>query len=314
MAAFAILRTKKHKHFASILGVARHHAREVPCPTADPAKAKGNKSWGAALSPSQAVALRVGQVIEEAQKKAPKKFRSDSVKAIEYLMTASPEWWATADKKAKNGYLNKCREWLQEKHGAGCVVAEWLHVDERSPHLHAIVVPLHEGKLNAKHFLGGKSRMRDLQTDFAERVGVPFGLMRGIEGSNVEHVNAADWWSALEAPRPTPRKSDHLKAAVGLPAPVLDTTAKQSAAFEASIYQRTALKKRAEALDKKAAELDERERKLVAREEVVKQEGYKIEDLERANKKLKERVQFLEGPRPAPAGSGAWVDALIRPE
>ena len=35
MTSFAIIRTKKHKHIASIIRVARHHAREVACATAD---------------------------------------------------------------------------------------------------------------------------------------------------------------------------------------------------------------------------------------------------------------------------------------
>ena len=107
-------------------------------------------------------------------------------------MTASNEWWATATKEQKTGYLKRCRAWLEKKHGEGCVVAEWLHVDERSPHLHAIVVPLYEGKLNAKHFLGGKARMRALQDDFAKVCGEPFGLSRGVAGSNADHVPVAD--------------------------------------------------------------------------------------------------------------------------
>ena len=167
MPAFAIIRTKKHKHIASVIGVARHHAREIACPTADPTKAARNVSWGAGKSPSQAVGDRVLTLIDEAEKKAGKKFRSDSVKAIEYLMTASPEWWTTATKEQRTGYVKRCRTFIEKKHGAGCVIAEWYHGDEGSPHLHALVLPLHNGVLNAKHFLGGKARMRGLQDDFA---------------------------------------------------------------------------------------------------------------------------------------------------
>ena len=85
MTHFAIIRTKKHKSLASIIGVARHHAREVPCPSADISKASKNIAWGAGKSPSQAVGDKVKQIIEDAQKKAGKKFRSDSVLSLIHI-------------------------------------------------------------------------------------------------------------------------------------------------------------------------------------------------------------------------------------
>ena len=44
--SFAIIRIHKHKHLASIAGVARHHSREIDCPTADASRQKNNVRLG----------------------------------------------------------------------------------------------------------------------------------------------------------------------------------------------------------------------------------------------------------------------------
>lgn len=299
MPSFAIIRTKKHKHVASIIGVARHHAREVPCPTADPEKASKNMAWGAGKSASQAVGNQVTKVIEEAQKKAGKKFRSDSVKAIEYLMTASHEWWQSASPKQKNGYLQKCRSWLENKHGAGCVVAEWLHVDERSPHLHAIVVPLQNGVLNAKYFLGGRERLRDLQDDFAAVCGKPYGLARGVRGSEALHVPVADWWSALNAPAAQPKKLDFAKAAMGIEVPVIALAAKQSRAFAVQRSNSLKLRNRAVLVEKKAEALSASTSHIEQREAAQNAKTERLITLEKENMVLRGQLVKL-----APAAPG----------
>lgn len=299
MPAFAIIRTKKHKHIASVIGVARHHAREIACPTADAAKASRNVSWGAGKSPSQAVGDKVLEVIEDAQKTAGKKFRSDSVKAIEYLMTASPEWWKTSTKEQRSGYVKRCRSFIEKKHGAGCVIAEWYHGDEASPHLHCIVVPLHDGVLNAKHFLGGKARMRGLQDDFAKQVGEPYGLARGISGSNAEHVPVLDWWAALNAPVAKPSKMDHAKASIGIEVPSIELAAKQARAFEVQRSNSTKLRKTAVAVSKQASDVEAKTGTVLERERLANERMDRLTVLEKENLAL--RAQLAQA---APAAPG----------
>lgn len=293
MTHFAIIRTKKHKSLASIIGVARHHAREVPCPSADISMASKNRAWGAGKSPSQAVGDKVKQVIENAQKKAGKKFRSDSVKAVEYLLTASPDWWKTAKLDAKNKFIRDARAWLEAKHGAGCVVAEWLHMDEHSPHLHAIVVPLVGGVLNAKAFFGGKTKMRSLQDDFAKKVGEPVGLSRGVRGSNAEHVKAVDWWAALEAPTPSPTKMDFAKAAVGLDVPSITLQEKKAKLSE--VLQTTAKKtaNRTKLISESYQNLQIDKGLLAERERMLNAKDARYMQLEKDNLALREQLARL---------------------
>jgi hypothetical protein len=243
------------------------------------------------------------EVIEQAQKKAGKKFRSDSVKAIEYLVTASPEWWTTATKAQRTGYVKRCRSFIEKKHGAGCVVAEWYHGDEASPHLHCIVVPLHNGVLNAKHFLGGKARMRALQDDFAKQVGEPYGLARGIRGSNAEHVPVLDWWAALNAPMAKPSKMDHACAAVGIKVPSIELAAKQLRAFEVQRSNSTKLRKRAVAVSKQASEVEVQTGHVLAREQLANERLDRLTTLEKENLALRTQLAKV-----APAALGQTHD------
>jgi hypothetical protein len=302
MTSFAILRTKKYKSLQSIAGVSKHHTREIPCKTADIKKAPQNKFWGAGAS-SNDVRNKVKTIIAEAQEKAPRKFRDNTVKAIEYVMTASPEWWKTASRDERNGYLKKCRSWLEEKHGRGCIAAEWLHMDEASPHLHAIVVPLFEGVLNAKHFLGGKKVCSELQTDFHKQCGEPYGLERGIIKSNAKHMRAVDWWAALNAPTPKPTKLDFAKAAMGVDVPAVAVALQQAQALKAFQTAESNVKGR-------VAAIRLRERELAVQESFLGDKlklSMRVSELERENATLKSKVRTLETPQPGTYVPGQGV-------
>ena len=210
---FAILRIKKHKNLGSVYHVARHHTRESVCKTADPARLHLNKSNGPATARGVVDAIQAR--IDDAQTRAKRKFRTDSVKCVEFMITASPDWWKTASPKARAGYLNDAAKWLRGKFGAINVIGLYAHQDEHSPHLHALCVPLAGDVLNAKHYLGGAKKLSELQTEFAEKVGKPYGLERGIKRSGAIHTPVAEFWAAMDAPAPTPSKADYAAAALG---------------------------------------------------------------------------------------------------
>ena len=67
---------------------------------------------------------------------------------------------------------------------ASRLVSLQLHLDETSPHWHALVVPIVDGpdgerKLSAKALLNGRQRMREIQDQVFERLGKPRGFERG---------------------------------------------------------------------------------------------------------------------------------------
>jgi hypothetical protein len=74
-----------------------------------------------------------------------------------------------------------------------------LHLDEQTPHIQAVVVPLDErGKLNCRAMLGGsRQTLRDLQTSYAKGV-EHLGIARGIEGSKAKHKTVREFYREAE--------------------------------------------------------------------------------------------------------------------
>ncbi|OLP08714.1 hypothetical protein AGG97_35995 [Klebsiella michiganensis] len=98
MAAFAIMRCKKLSGIGSVAASLKHCFRERDTPNADPERLRHNMHM-AARSTDEAM----GKLRE----KLPEKRRKDAVLAIEYVLSASPEWWINADSGPENGLLSE---------------------------------------------------------------------------------------------------------------------------------------------------------------------------------------------------------------
>lgn len=227
--AFGILRIQKHSSLAAIRNSGKHKDREQDTPNADPSKTPENVTEGAKTSDElvEAVKDRVALATITATGE------SRPVLAVEYLITASPEFFKDASPEKADKYFEDAKKWLKAKHGAANVVSITRHNDEKTPHLSAFVVPLVEreagtrkrsvivgkdadGKairetrefpkpaevsLSAKHYFGGsKHTLSELQTEFAAKVAIPHGLERGIEGSKANHQTVKSWYTALDGP------------------------------------------------------------------------------------------------------------------
>jgi 5S rRNA maturation endonuclease (ribonuclease M5) len=131
--------------------------------------------------------------------------RKNAVLAVEFLLTASPEYFRPDDPRLAGYYeqqrlesfQQKACEWLHSQYGNRIVRAE-LHLDESTPHIHAYMVPLDEkGKLNCRALLGGsRYRLSELQDDFADAM-KPLGLERGIKGSRASHTEVRKYYTAV---------------------------------------------------------------------------------------------------------------------
>ena len=74
----------------------------------------------------------------------------------------------------------------------------YLHLDEKSPHIEAFVVPIDPtGKLNCKHFLGARNALQVLQTKYANH-NAPFGLKRGLAGSRATHQEVKKFYEQIK--------------------------------------------------------------------------------------------------------------------
>lgn len=189
MAAYAIMRCKKLSGMGSVAAALQHCYRERETPNADAERTPDNEHR-AATSTDQAMG-RLRELL-------PEKRRKDAVLAVEYVMTASPEWWAKATPQQQAAFFDQAQGWLAAKYGADRIITASIHRDEATPHLSAFVVPLtQDGRLSAKEFIGGRDKMRADQTSFAEAVR-DLGLERGIEGSRATHQRVRSYYGAIE--------------------------------------------------------------------------------------------------------------------
>jgi hypothetical protein len=198
---FAILRTAKLSSGGNIGGLNAHLTRTMDVPNAD-----------ADLSVYNSRPIGSADLWADVQRRIEEsgaKVRKNAVLAVEHLITASPEAFGykvreTKGKKELYGNINAWKEfemsakqWLFERYGRENVVNFTVHKDESTPHIHAVIVPIMEGKLNCRGYLGGREKMSEMQTSFAKAV-EHVGLQRGIEGSKSKHMELKEFYGITE--------------------------------------------------------------------------------------------------------------------
>ena len=187
--AYAIMRAKKLANMGSVAASMQHCYRERETHNADQERTPDNQHLGAKSTDEAMGKLRA---------LLPEKRRKDAVLAVEYVMTASPEWFAKATPEQEQAFFQRSLQWLADKYGADRIVTASIHRDEATPHLSAFVVPLTQDKrLSAKEFIGSRDKMRADQTSYAGCV-ADLGLERGIEGSKATHQTIQQHYAAIQ--------------------------------------------------------------------------------------------------------------------
>lgn len=189
MPNFAIMRSKKLKGMGSVASALQHCYRDRETPNADQARTVNNEHLAARTTDEAMGRLR---------ERLPEKHRKDAVLAVEYVLTASPEWWQTATPQQQKQFFDRSMAWLEAKYGENNIVTATVHRDEISPHLSAFVVPrTPDGRLSAKEFIGNRDKMTRDQTAFAQQV-ADLGLERGIQGSRATHQRVRTHYANIE--------------------------------------------------------------------------------------------------------------------
>jgi hypothetical protein len=189
--SYAIMRCKKLATMGSLASSLQHCYRERETPNAETSRTPDNE---------HRAAQSTNEAMGKLRELLPAKRRKDAVLAVEYVLTASPDWWKQASQPQQAAFFDQAHKWLADKYGADRVIVATIHRDEITPHLSAFVVPLtQDGRLSAKEFIGSKAKMTRDQTMFAAAV-AGLGLERGIEGSKARHTRIQAFYEALERP------------------------------------------------------------------------------------------------------------------
>ena len=111
--------------------------------------------------------------------------RSDSVRVVEVLVTASPEFFKGKKKAEIKAYFQETLDFIQQHQNPRTIISAVVHMDEKTPHMHLCFVPLTEDKrLSAKEIVGNKKKLTWWQDEFWKHmVGKYPDLERGESAS-----------------------------------------------------------------------------------------------------------------------------------
>jgi hypothetical protein len=135
------------------------------------------------------------EAIENRLKMAGIKPKSNSVHAIEFMVSASSDffndWIDPKTGKKYPGYspmkyFKDSIEWLQDRYGSENNICFAIHMDKSTPHMHMLITPIQEkevkwknrrgegtkieNRLCARDITGGPELLRKLQDDFYQHV------------------------------------------------------------------------------------------------------------------------------------------------
>lgn len=191
--SYVICRVLKYNK-GETAGVSLHHSRKKEAyesnPDIDPSRSKNNFYFGDILNMQQRVAE---EIKNRACMQEGKKRRKDAVHSFEVLISASPDWWPenwkemSKDEFGKTDcfmYLVEAANAMQNRFTKENFIGAAIHLDEATPHMSIVFVPIINNKLCAKEILT-KRVLQDLQTEVG-KIGNKYGLERGVARTGEE--------------------------------------------------------------------------------------------------------------------------------
>lgn len=149
-----------------------------------------------------------------------RKIGKNQVRALRVMLSGSPEDMKRIRQAGQlDAWAKDSCGWLQKTFGKENVVSALLHLDEKTPHIHATVVPIIRGErrkaklerernaaTGKKTYRTKKDRprlcaddvmardkLKAYQTTYAEAM-AKYGLKRGIDGSEAKHISTQQYY------------------------------------------------------------------------------------------------------------------------
>lgn len=185
---YAIIRKQSHKK-TDLSKVQNHNMRKRIEENVDPEKSKNN----IILLGSNNLKNDINDYISNNNLSVRNK---TTIVANEFVLTASPEFFyqnSDGTKKSLDEYENNLQDWVKTQmkyinnNKYGVAVNAVLHLDESTPHIHFLSIPIHEQKLNNKAIWKGKNSYSKLIDDYVKVVQKDFPvLQRGVSNEERE--------------------------------------------------------------------------------------------------------------------------------
>ena len=189
--------------------------------------------------------------------KLKRKVGKNQVHAIRMMLSASPEAMERIEQEGRlDDWCEQSVRWIQETFGTENLVSAVLHLDEKTPHIHATVVPIVTATRRKKkseedvkkHYrkkadgarlsaddIMTQAKLKNYQTSYANAM-QPFGLERGIDGSEARHISTREYYTEQY------RKAENFKEDISLLAEQKEKVAEDLSKAKSELKQ-TTLKK-----------------------------------------------------------------------
>ena len=149
-----------------------------------------------------------------------RKVSANQVKAIRILLTGSNKDMKQMEAEGRiEDWCNDSLKWIRETYGEQNLVSAVLHMDEKTPHIHATVIPIVTGERrkagqeeqNGKKKYRKKNpqdvrlcaddvmarhRLKHYQDTYAQAMS-KYGLQRGVDGSLAKHISTMQYYKQL---------------------------------------------------------------------------------------------------------------------
>lgn len=201
---YAIVGIGKLKTAGNIKGVLAHMTRQRETP---------NSNGRANITMIAPPALP--EIMAEINSYIPRK---NAVLAYDALLTASPEFFTGKSETLIEEWAETSLQWAGRHFGRDNIKGAILHMDETTPHIQLLIIPEYQNKLNARHYTGGREKMRQLWTEYAGAV-KQYGLVRGREYSPAKHKDIKSYYADVR--RGAELAAGRTFTAKDLPAPTM---------------------------------------------------------------------------------------------
>ena len=214
--SFLALHMDKFKKEA-VRGIQSHNRREREShtnPDIDYGRSAGNFDLHepAAESYAEAIQSRIDDLL------LVKAVRKDAVHMCGLVVTSDSAFFQSLSPEDTRRFFEESKAFLTEFVGEKNVVSAMVHLDEKTPHMHFLHVPVTpDGRLNANKIYTRES-LKALQTELPRYLqSKGFDLQRGIEqapGAAKKHLDTREYKQQQEAVHALQREEEAIKAAL----------------------------------------------------------------------------------------------------
>lgn len=218
---YSILRTVKIKDRQKISQLSEHNFRIRSQENINDNRSNENLILVNKLKVDVKVTASLQEKLSEYYSDLGVKERADNVLMMEFVVSASPEFFEGKSQKEIKKWAQHQVEYFEKQFGQNLKMGV-LHLDEKTPHIHFMVSTEHETvktyknrhgstqkktwSLNAKRF--NPQFLTDMQSSYAMHNKV-FGLKRGEEKSKRAHIKLKDYYESIKKIENDLKKSEN---------------------------------------------------------------------------------------------------------